>query len=175
MKSRPRARDRGGNEGERHLELTGVAEASRAGSGMAWRGRTTAANVRDQRKKTMSMGRCRARELDSVGVYDVLYEAETMEFSGRLVVAGDDGELELELGSNGGRKERGQESEWVEGEGRNGLRRVFPSRPGRRGGQAGTQVRGLAGGSGGHLVVSTGDGRRHGGARGNTFLFSFLF
>ncbi|KAI5013133.1 hypothetical protein ZWY2020_028087 [Hordeum vulgare] len=68
--------------------------------------------------------------------------------------------LELELGSNGGSKEEEEireegESrcgEWT-GEASGGL---SPALPARGGGQAGAQVRGRAGGGGGHLLLPTG-------------------
>ena len=73
------------------------------------------------------------------------------------------GQLELELGCNGGSREsegiRAEEEnrggEWI-GE---ALGSLSPSSPARTGGQAGTQVRGRAGGGGGHLLLPTGAGK----------------
>ena len=70
------------------------------------------------------------------------------------------GQLELELGSNGGSREK--EGIREEGKNRGGewigeaLGSLSPSSPARTGGQAGTQVRGRAGGGGGHLLLPTG-------------------
>ena len=68
--------------------------------------------------------------------------------------------LELELGSNGGSRGEGKirevrkngAGEWI-GEASGGL---SPALPARSGGQAGAQVRGRAGGGGGHLLLPTG-------------------
>ena len=72
---------------------------------------------------------CRARGLGSFGVDDELDKAEMMACSGRHEVAGDEGELELEFGSNGGREERWEETEWGEGNASNGLQRRLSTSP----------------------------------------------
>ena len=70
------------------------------------------------------------------------------------------GQLELELGSNGGSREK--EGIRAEEENRGGewigeaLGSLSPSSRVRGSGQAGTQVRGRAGGGGGHLLLPTG-------------------
>ena len=70
------------------------------------------------------------------------------------------GQLELELGSNGGSKEgeeiRAEEENRGRGMDRGGSGSLSPSSPARGGGQADTQVRGRAGGGGGHLLLPTG-------------------
>ena len=67
------------------------------------------------------------------------------------------GQLELELGSNGGSKEEEEIREEEENRGGEwigeALGSLSPSSPARTGGQAGTQVRGRAGGGGGHLLL----------------------
>lgn len=80
-----------------------------------------------------------------------------MECSGRLAVAGDSSELELELGSNGGQEEKGKEGEWGDGHCGNELRRVISSRQARRRRQAATQLRAAARRNNGHLLLPTGE------------------
>ena len=83
-----------------------------------------------------------------------------MACSGRETYGQGHGQLELELGSNGGsmeekeirEEEENRGGEWI-GE---ALGSLSPSSPARTGGQAGTQVRGRAGGGGGHLLLPTG-------------------
>ena len=85
---------------------------------------------------------------------------ELMACSGRGSYGQGHGQLELELGSNGGSREK--EGIREEGKNRGGewigeaLGSLSPSSPARTGGQAGTQVRGRAGGGGGHLLLPTG-------------------
>ena len=87
-----------------------------------------------------------------------------MRRSGKLAVTGDDGELELELGSNGGSKEEKEIREEEENRGGEwigeALGSLSPSSPVRGGGQAGTQVRGRAGEGGGPLLLLLARGRR---------------
>ena len=83
-----------------------------------------------------------------------------MACSGRESYGQGHGQLELELGSNGGSRKK--EGIREEGKNRGGewigepLGSLSPSSPARTGGQAGTQVRGRAGGGGGHLLLPTG-------------------
>ena len=84
--------------------------------------------------------------------------------SGRGSYGQGNGQLELELGSNGGGREK--EGIRAEEENRGGewigeaLGSLSPSSPARTGGQAGTQLRGRAGSSGGHLLLRLAGGRR---------------
>ena len=72
----------------------------------------------------------------------------------------DQGNGQLELDSNGGSREEEEIQEEEENRGGEwigeALGSLSPSSPARGGGQAGTQVRGRAGGSGGHLLLPTG-------------------
>ena len=83
-----------------------------------------------------------------------------MACSGRGSYGQGNGQLELELGSNGGSREK--EGIREEGKNRGGewigeaLGSLSPPSPARTGCQAGTQVRGRAGGGGGHLLLPTG-------------------
>ena len=83
-----------------------------------------------------------------------------MACSGRGSYGQANGQLELELGSNGGSKEEEEIREEEENRGGEwigeALGSLSPSSPARGGGQAGTQVRGRAGGGGGHLLLPTG-------------------
>ena len=83
-----------------------------------------------------------------------------MACSGRGSYGQGHGQLELELGSNGGSKEEEEIREEEENRGGEwigeALGSLSPSSPARGGGQAGTQVRGRAGGGGGHLLLPTG-------------------
>ena len=93
-----------------------------------------------------------------------------MACSGRGSYGQGHGQLELELGSNGGSREK--EGFWAEEENRGGewigeaLGSLSPSSPARTGGQAGTQVRGRAGGGDGHLLLPTGAGKGTSGEMG---------
>ena len=87
-----------------------------------------------------------------------------MTCSGRESYSQGHGQLELELGSNGGSREK--EGMRAEGKNRGGewigeaMGSLSPPSLARTGGQAGTQVRGCAGGGGGHLLLPTGGGGR---------------
>ncbi|KAE8797503.1 hypothetical protein D1007_27362 [Hordeum vulgare] len=139
MESGPGARDRGRKQGGKHLGLTGIAEASKACSGTAWRGRTTAAINGDPRKKTTAIWRCRARGFFSFGRDDKLDEAERTTCSERLEEARDDGELELELAPMAAERERGVGGRVRRGRGWERVREAYPSMPVWRGGS--TQAR----------------------------------
>ena len=97
-----------------------------------------------------------------------------MACSGRESYGQRHGQLELELGSNGGSREK--EGIGEEGKNRGGewigeaLGSLSPSSPARTGGQAGTQVRGRAGGGGGHLLLPTGAGKGTSGEMGWAWL-----
>ena len=107
-----------------------------------------------------------------------------MACSGRGSYGQGHGQLELELGSNGGSREK--EGIRAEEENRGGewigeaLGSLSPSSPARTGGQAGTQVRGRAGGGGGHLLLPTGAREGTSGEMGRARLrrqvrFSYFF
>ena len=97
-----------------------------------------------------------------------------MACSGRGSYGQGNGQLELELGSNGGNREK--EGIREEGKNRGGewigeaLGSLSPSAPERTGGQAGMQVRGRTGGGGGHLLLPTGAREGTSGEMGRAWL-----
>ena len=155
--TKPRGGDRRGKLRGNDRMLTGSAEQSLDGSGKAWgrridgRGPAAGGGRRRRCRAQGGFGFCRDDQGD---------EAELMACSGRGSYGQGHGQLQLELGSNGGSKEeeiREEEEnrgrEWI-GE---ALGSLSPSSPARTGGQAGTQVGGRAGGGGGHLRARLGD------------------
>ena len=140
--------------------LTGSAEKSSDGSGKAWGRRIDGRGPAAGGGRRRCCGRCRARGSFDFCRDDQGDEAELKACSGRESYGQGHGQLELELGSDGGSREK----EGIREEGRNrgeewigeALGSLSPSSPARTGGQAGTQVRGRAGGGGGHLLLPTG-------------------
>ena len=158
--TRARGGDRRGKLRGNDRMLTGSAEQSLDGSGKAWGRRIDGRGPAAGGGRRRRCGRCRARGSFGFCRDDQGDEAELMACSGRGSYGQGHGQLELELGSNGGSREK--EGTRAEEENRGGewigeaLGSLSPSSPARTGGQAGTQVRGRAGGGGGHLLLPTG-------------------
>ena len=154
--------------------LTGSAEQGLDGSGKAWGRRIDGRGPAAGGGRRRRCGRCRARGSFGFCRDDQGDEAELMACSGRGSYGQGHGQLELELGSNGGSREK--EGIREEGKNRGGewigeaLGSLSPSSPARTGGQAGTQVRGRAGGGGGHLLLPTGAGKGTSGEMGWAWL-----